>query len=67
MNIVFYPFVNIDGHHLWETEAKVDKDSVKSVSAPHRHDSLEMLLLSSVPPSPDTFSFPLCLFLICPL
>ena len=21
-----------DGHHLWETEAKVDKDSIKSVS-----------------------------------
>lgn len=24
----------IDGHHLWETEAKVDKTSIKSVSAP---------------------------------
>lgn len=23
-----------DGHHLWETEAKVDKNSIKSVSAP---------------------------------
>ena len=22
-----------DGHHLWETEAKVDKDSTKSVSS----------------------------------
>lgn len=32
--IVFFFFVlSTDGHHLWETEAKVDKSSVKSVSA----------------------------------
>lgn len=53
-------FCKTDGHHLWETEAKVDKDSIKSVSAPYQHDLFEMLVPSSVPPSRETFSpFPL--------
>lgn len=56
-------FVLLDGHHLWETEAKVDKDSIKSVSALHRHDSRPLTLSlflsvssSSVPCSDVTFA-----------
>ncbi|CAB1431241.1 unnamed protein product [Pleuronectes platessa] len=30
--ILYFILLSIDGHHLWETEAKVDKDSTKSSS-----------------------------------